>query len=42
MPKVLSTMNISKGFARWTEMAKTLAPEMEKSRRKNAVGGNQS
>ena len=30
MPKVLSTMNISQGFARWTEMAKTLAPEMEK------------
>jgi hypothetical protein len=30
VPKVLSTMNISKGFARWTEMAKTLAPEMEK------------
>ena len=30
MPKVLSTINISKGFARWTEMAKTLAPEMEK------------
>ncbi|MFT6563930.1 MAG: hypothetical protein ACJAY5_000670 [Actinomycetes bacterium] len=29
MPTVLTTINISKGFVRWTEMAKTLAHEME-------------
>ncbi len=30
MKKMLVTVNISKGFARWKEMAKTLNPEMEK------------
>ena len=28
--KMLVTVNISKGFARWKEMAKSLNPEMEK------------
>jgi hypothetical protein len=31
MPTVLTTINISKGFARWTEMATTLAHEMEEA-----------
>ena len=28
--KMLVTVNISKGFARWKEMAESLNPEMEK------------
>ena len=28
--KILLTVNISKGFARWKEMAESLNPEMEK------------
>jgi len=28
--KMLVTVNISKGFARWKEMARSLNPEMEK------------
>ena len=28
--KILATVNISKGFARWVQMTKDLTPEMEK------------
>ena len=28
--KILVTVNISKGFSRWVQMSKDMAPEMEK------------
>ena len=38
--KMLVTVNISKGFARWKEMAESLNPEIEKSWCKNDLGWN--